>query len=189
MTTAGTLYDETVGGGFAKLLNSTVISNGATLVGISLPSAYDAFMFDLESIYCTGQPAFLIRVSIDNGATWLQSYYWSMSTVFSYNANAWSPYGSHTLGGGHTTWLGWSHGWFDGHPLGGRVRLFQNSGTNAFSTVLFRYSCPQPSYYTACNVGSGWWPGGTAINAIAFLPSGGSFTGGTIRMYGMRKGT
>jgi hypothetical protein len=191
MSTAGTLYDETVGGGFAKLLNSTVISNGASLVGISLPVGYDAFLIDLESIFCTGQPAFIIRVSIDNGASWIAAnYYWSMSTIFSNDpVNTWRPYGSFTLGDPHPTWLGWSHGFIDGYPLGGRVRVFPNSGANAFSTILFRYSCVHPTLYTACNVGSGWWPGGTAINAIAFLPSSSSFTSGTIRLYGMRKGT
>jgi hypothetical protein len=190
MSTVGTLYGETVGGGFAKLLNSTVISNGAGLASFTLPAAYDAFLFDIESIFCTGQPAVMIRVSTDNGASWIASgYYWSMNTVFSYDANSYRPYGSGTLGSPHDTWCSWSHGFLDGYPLGGRVRLFQNSGTNGFSTILFRTTIVHPSLYTACNIGSGWWVGGTRPNGLAFLPSSSSFTGGTIRMYGMRTGT
>jgi hypothetical protein len=189
MSTAGTLYGETVGGGFAKLLNSTVISNGAGIASFSLPTAYDAFLFDIEGVYFSSEAAFIIRVSADNGASWFtDTYYWSLSSIFSNDpVNTWRPHGSYTLGAPHPSWLGWSHGFIVGYPLGGRVRFFQFP--NQLSTILYRYSCVHPTLYTACDVGSGWLGLGNPLNAIGFLPSSGTFTAGTIRQYGMRKGT
>lgn len=189
MSTAGTLYDETIKNGFADLLsvqNVGTASSVAFLLGS--PPAYDSYLFDLDALYYNTDGAALIaRVSVDNGAVWqTANYWWSATTIWSNQPNpTFSQYGSIVLGGGHTTWLFLTHGNWLGHPGMGRVRLYP---TNNVSNVTWKTGVLAPSNYNSTHIGSGFWASGPVVNGMLFLPHVGVFNGGTIRMFGLRTG-
>jgi hypothetical protein len=188
MSTVGTLYDETVKNGYADFLQAINVGT-AGAVGFSLPAGYDSYLFDLDALYFTLDNAFLIaRVSVDNGASYkADSYWWSATTIWSNQPNPTvSQYGSVVLGGGHTTWLFLTHGNWLGHPAMGRVKV---QPTNNVSNVLWKTGTLQNGNYNAAHVGSGWWASAPIINAMMFLPgNGGTFNGGTIRLFGLKNG-
>ena len=189
MSAVGTLYDETIQNGFAKLLSTTVIANGAGSAGFVLPAAHDSYLLDLDAIYMnTDGAALLARVSNNNGASYAaDNYWWSATTIWSNAVNpSFSQYGSAVLGGGHTTWLWLSHGNWLGHSAMGRVRVYPHVNVG---NVLWKTGTLQPTNYNACHIGSGFWASAGGVNAIQFLPHVGVFTGGTIRLFGLKKGT
>ena len=191
MSTVGTLYDETIKNGFAKLLSIQYAPAGTASINFvsEFSSAYDAYLFDIDNIFMARDDChFILRVSIDGGASWrVDNYYWSCSTLFSnQNPNIHNAYGSATLGGVHLTWMMLTHASIIGHPLSGRVRFFPNN-ENSLSHVLWRTVGIQPSLYTQVNMGGGFWPYGNFVNGIQFLAHAGTISG-NIRMYGMRTG-
>ena len=191
MSTAGTLYDETIKNGFAKLLSITACGTAAT-VGISIPTGYDSYWFDLDALYFTLDNGFLVaRVSTDNGASYkADSYWWSATTIWgNLPAGTVSQYGSSVLGGGHTTWLFLTHGNWISHPAMGRVRIWP-TGAN-ISTVVWKTGSLQNGNYNATHFGSGFYASSSLIvNAMQFLTgNGGTFNGGTIRLFGLKNGT
>lgn len=187
MSTAGTLYNETIQNGFAELLS---VQNCGTAgsVGFTLPAGYDSYLFDLDALYYNTHNVLLAaRVSVDNGANWqVANYWWSATTIWSNLPNpTFSQYGSNTLGGGYETFLFLSHGNWAGHAGMGRVRVYP---TNNVSNVLWKTGTLQDNNYNACHIGSGFWASGPAINAVLFFPGSGLFNGGTIRLFGLRTG-
>lgn len=188
MSTAGTLYDETIKNGYAEFLSAQNVGT-AGAVAFSLPAGYDSYLFDLDALYYNTEGAAIIgRVSTDNGASYkADNYWWSATTIWSNQPNpTFSQYGSVVLGGGHTTWLFMSHGHWLGHPGMGRVKV---QPTGNVSNVLWKTGILASNpYYNSTHIGSGWWASSPIINAFMFLPHVGAFNGGTIRLFGLKTG-
>ena len=188
MSTAGTLYDETIKNGYAKLLMTQTASNAAA-IDFTLPyTEFDSFEFDLDCIKTTAADWFLICCSNDGGVSFPASadYWWAALTQWANVAPpALSHFSGELLGAPHTTFLLIAHATTVGHNMSGRVRLVMTPGT--VSQFRWRISGTNPSnlHFTHAGAGMRYVAG---LNAVRFFPYTGLISQGTIRMYGMRKG-
>jgi len=196
MSTVGTLYDETIKFGYAKLLQVSTAS-GASSIDFVAPLAldYDTFWFDLDSLTPSLNSAILIiYVSTNSGSSWQAGtdYYWYTFLVQPGGAGA-ASYSSTALP--ETTYMRISQpqsapaGFY---PTDGRVtfNLGPNRGTTgghrSFDWITINQD--PASGYPVASTGGGAYTG-TAPNGVRIFFSGGSTITGIIRCYGLKKGS
>jgi hypothetical protein len=196
MSTVGTLYDDTITNGFAKLLSAQVVTN-VSVVDFVAPLAfglgYRTFWFDFDNLICnTDSQRLVAYVSTNGGASFQGDYLWSILRTYSHLAM--DTYGSVALtpdsGGGvyrGTMWIG------DGQAgnLYTSGRLYFNrcaaglGGTRMlYGEVVNRH----PSYGVSVMQNAQTpWAGGD-WNAIRFQYTAGTMSG-AIRLYGLKTGS
>jgi hypothetical protein len=190
MSTAGTLYDETIKNGFAKLLSAQVVTN-VSVVDFVAPLAfalgYRTFWFDLDNLLCNSDGQRLVSyVSTDGGASWGGDYLWSFIRCYSHNAADF--YGSVALGGGYRANM------FVGDTAAANLytsgRLYFHriqagaSGTRAlYGEIVCRYT----GRVTLMSHSQHTWFGGDPT-AIRFQYTAGTMSG-AIRLYGLKTGS
>jgi hypothetical protein len=194
MTTVGTVYDETIKFGFAKLLQVQSFSNNYSLVFVTpftLP--FHTFLFDLVNINAASTYDWLFaQVSTDSGASWLgANYYWGSSYSTSHGdgaGNNVSGTQANTTDGANTNVFeltGGGNGGAGGNPWGGEVIVTFRPGKNA--EFQWHTTVRSPSYGQHNYFGGGVVDG--ACNAVRFASAqGGNFSSGIIRCYGLRMG-
>ena len=197
MSTVGTLYDETVKFGFAKLLSTQAASNSASLDFIApfVGNAYDTFIFDLFALGPTAtDTAYLAMVlSADGGATWGSSGYWTEYA----RQGAFVPgppiaHGSVYQGAAAQTLFALSdYQYAPAGRLSGRVRcnpgLSSEGGVKSFEWQLAHHA--QTSGGNTLVIGGGGWSVTHVINGVRFFYSGTTVATGSIRCYGLKRGT
>jgi len=186
MSTAGTLYDDTIKNGYAKLLNISTVSTPVTSIDLSCAYAgYDSYLFELDQLFLDNC-MLLLRASGDNGATYpTTGCQWVLHTMFLGEGPAiYRSYANGTLGVYDYTQI--SHVAFPANAISGRVRLT----TDQRSNILFKTAGVHPANLEQLNWGCSYIDGlGGPINKLRFFPhGGGSFSAGTIRTYGFRTG-
>jgi hypothetical protein len=187
MSVAGTLYEETVKFGHAKLLSTQTASSVVYLTFISqFTSEFNSYHFDFINL-THGDPSwpiFCCQFTNDGGASWITGYWWASYYNCShgpaygtqgsvYNANltnvvrlSLSPYHANT-------------------PLAGEAQMYCSPGKSM--SWQSHISVNEP------NNGQGQWIVGAALDAGAngirfFYYNGTPILSGTIRMYGLRSG-
>lgn len=189
MSVAGTLYEETVQLGFAKLLSVQTAANSASISFVTpFTLGFNTYYWDFAFVRsASNAQSFYINISVDGGSNW--------------NGANWSQYiraGSHYAGQGigsiavgGTGNLALGPAPYADTPLDGRLIL-----NNAVSAP----DCPSVTWHTACyyyanfaefiGSGSGIFSGISGpINGIKFMFDASNIKDGTIRMWGLRKGT
>jgi hypothetical protein len=190
MTTAGTLYDETVARGFGKLLGTATASNSASIIFASvLTSAYDSYWFEIDSL--VNQTAinannFVVNISSDGGNTWSNNYWYGGTSGYSgrssyYAVNA--AVDTSRIRGVQTSLNQWG--------LSGYLRMVGNPSDNSVYKHLWLWTAvhyDNSDYYTTFEITSGMnIVSLAAINAIKFSFSTGNIASGDIRVWGLRK--
>jgi len=183
MPIAGTLYDETIKNGYAKLLSVNRLVNAAS-VTLTLDAAHDNFIINMDNIYCSdvaGVP--YAWFSFDNGATWHNFYYWSASVLYQTYATTWGQHVSSVHG---DSWIRLALNSAGGHPLSGRLRLF--AGRQGFGDIAhLLWKIGSSGEYPFIQIGCGFPGLGNRPTHVVFYWSPGNISG-TVQMYGMKKG-
>ena len=187
MGTVGTMYDETVKFGFAKLLQVQTLTNAGSAIFISpFTQNFHTFIFDFLDLYPTaGYDWLWAQVSTNGGVSWLgANYYWgyvySTSHAAVYNAS-----GNYVVGGS-TNVFQLTGGGHNPNPWSGEVILNFRPGKNA--ELQWHFTVRNTDYQQWNMFGGGVCDG--AVNAVQFaLATGNTIAKGTIRCYGMRLGT
>ena len=191
MSTVGTLYDETVKYGSAKLLSVAPASNSASLDFLNLTFDFPVYVFDLVAMLPTVMGSnLLLRISTNNGATF--------DVTEGYHSH-WSYSMSHTTGGAHGSYIsgaGAHRTWFyignlqnSGATLIGRVIFYRRglSGGRHFEWWSTTYRSDAGTG-TMSIVGHGVQGSYMTVDAVRFYYSSGTIASGVIRCYGMRPG-
>lgn len=199
MSTAGTLYDEIIRYGSAKLLSAQTFSN-VTFIDFVAPLAfalgYRTFWFDFDSVTCSISGAhFRAYVSADGGSTFQGDYLWSMQRMYSHGAA--DTYGSvafspGSAGGDYrgSIWVSdaqYSPGpyYMNGYMCFNRQAAGLGGVRNIYGTTTYRH----PSLGIAIKThGSVPWAGGWDWNAIRLQYNTGTMSG-MIRCYGLKTGS
>ena len=188
MSTAGTLYDETIKFGHGKLLQIATASGAASIAITGFDPTFDSYVIDLDNFYNVTEGQYLVmQVSYDSGATWktTASYYWaSFSSISNYTPPGIHWYSSLNLS--EASWLRMSHGMTPGNALVARVRVFQNPV--GYTHLTWHCGGWHSSYITHDWIGSGMWVGNVGlVNGVRWNFTSGTVSG-TVRLYGMRTG-
>jgi|KBSMisStandDraft_5_1062788.scaffolds.fasta_scaffold00036_23 hypothetical protein len=182
MPVAQTIYDETIRNGFAKLL--TVNTSGpstAILAFTSIPiSTYGTFWFDLDKLTTSVNATPLVEIG--TGGSWSTINYRYSGTVIS----SISPVS--VTGNNSSPAIIALHGNFTGgaNPMSGRVRMY--FGPAQFAAILVQHSQTGSSAYCNTFNGCGYADNHPGADAVRFYPNSGVWTGGSIRMYGLKTG-
>jgi hypothetical protein len=191
VSTVGTLYEETVKLGTAKLLT---VSNpaGVTSVALTMTDAnFDTYLFELVLSFSQAANYLFSRWSNNGGSTWLstESYFWQYAIMSVSRSPNVLYHSSNILGTGFKNHARLSLGTLGGYPLNGRLIFYRGSGTGGLNYMEWSMG------HYASDAGWGWINhigncanNMTAPNAIQFYPDAGANMSGTIRMYGLRKG-
>lgn len=192
MSTAGTLYDETIRNGMYTLISAAVVSSPvAEIVFTDLgpDSGYSSFMFDIDTVIPSVALANLaMQVSSDNGATWRTDANYNFYSTFYLYAGGGEPgcafYGPPQGGN-------WANQFYiaisgDGNGFSSRVRSL-GVGINHR-----QWSWNSNCYYSGSSNASLWGAGfygvSVTLNAVRFIIETGTFTAGAIRLYGLNTG-
>lgn len=191
MTTAGTLYDETVTRGFGKLLSAQTASNSASIIFLSpLSNAHDSYWIELDCLKPATGGSIVLRMhlSSDNGSTWLGSgNYWY---------GGWAVYGNRStsydvhLDNAQLRQVATTRTDFS---VSGWVRMVAAplSTTNSYKGFFWSGNAvyDNSDYFTTNEMSGGHsYTSLTApINGIRFTFSTGNIASGSIRMWGLRK--
>ena len=185
MSTVNTLYDETVTGGFAKLLTVNTVTSNVASINFTIPSNFDTFWFEVTNVTFTyaGNDFLIIYASGDGGSTF-GSYNMSGLLRLMNNFSGTAQY----IGVENVAWM-MPYAFCSAQPLSGRIRM--RSAKNLF---FWRMEGFGDTYMNHSTMGGGRCQtlaaANTTINFIKF----GSYNGGlykpgsAIRLYGMRTG-
>ena len=196
MSTAGTLFDETIKNGYSKLLGTGIVdppNTSVTSIAFSLLDTlgFDSYWFDLSGVRPSVQDHLCMRVFL-GGIGYSSGMYHYHSTQILFG----SP--DNTTG----TYTGISPGWSDQfflgtncqptHPLSGRVALMNDARRSdnwkQFIWHTAMYSAGADIIRT--HIGSGFSEGSSApLTTVQFFFGGAYFAYATIRCYGFRMGT
>ena len=196
MSTVGTLYDETVKFGFAKLLSVQSVTS-ASFIDFIAPFAagevdkYSSYIFEIDGLVPTVDASLWILVSTDGGATWKTSgggYSWEWGYAYANNP-AVNYYGSITLGTTYMDHFQTGGSTYGLYAIDGRVKF--NPGSNVgVKNFGWELSClPGGSGSMAFAFGGGGYHLLSGINGVRFMFTVNTINSGTIRLYGLRKGT
>jgi hypothetical protein len=189
MSIAGTLYDEVVTSGFGKLLSVNTANNSASLVfGTGLENtSYDSYWFDLDNLFSASNIYVYMLIS-DAGSSgpWFTTYYHSDQSLFMNDAQVAYYYGSNIVGSHWTTHIILLHQNIIGRPVSGRVRLYQGPETTAYRQIIFQSNSYHSTLNATSMTGGGFATNPTRVKGVAFYPDTGTFSSGTIRMYGVK---
>jgi hypothetical protein len=180
MSTVGTLYDEAIKFGYAKLLTVNIANNSSALDFVSgLALGYDSYIFDVDKLYSNVSNANLYwRVSSDSGSSYIQTTYLAgISRVLPTVGHQFVGYNAGTefvpqLGPGAS------------QSLSGRV--YMQPAQNKFT---WHFSAFVDGYRQTLTFGGGANFSVATINAVRFAFASANLTTGAIRLYGMKKGT
>jgi hypothetical protein len=185
MSTAGTLYDDTIKNGYGKLLNVSTVSTPVTSIDVSCAYAgFDSYLFELDQLFLDNL-LLLLRASSDNGATYpAAGCQWVLHTMFLGGTPPYRSYANGTLGVYDYTQL--SHAAYPANAISGRVRITPDARSN----IMFKTAGVHNTNYEQLNWGCTYFDGvGGPVNKLRFFPhGGGSFSAGSIRTYGFRTG-
>lgn len=198
MSTVGTIYDETIKYGFAKLLSTQTASN-STSIAFTAPfvgDLYDTYVFDLFGLAPSVDTFLAMRFSTDGGATWAATDYWTQYIRQDANASAPVSYGSIYQGvAWQATFVLSDFQYSTGNPgrLSGRVRFNRAypSGGAGVRNVEWQlaHHCSNPGSTNTFAQGGGGWVATNYVNGVLFFYSGGNIVSGSIRCYGLKGGT
>jgi hypothetical protein len=194
MTTAGTLYEETIKNGFAKFLASATAANSATIDFVApFTLGFNTYYWDLCNIrHTVNQAGLYVRVSGDGGATYHSAGGYRYVVFQGYALIAGNAMGS--IAGGQNLAMSMGNGSQTDTPVSGRLIL--NNGTSPTDRMR-QFTWQLASYYYSGGGVMHHFGGGTGnadiagyppVNAIRFYSSSGNLKDGIIRMYGLRKG-
>jgi hypothetical protein len=187
MSVAGTLYEETVKFGHAKLLSSQT-ANSVVYLTFTTPftSEFNSYQFDIINLThgSTAYPWLACQMSSDRGASWITGYWWgcyyicSHSNVYGTQGSVYTPTVQDVVRIALDAYPA-------NTPTAGEAQMYCAPG----KAMQFQAhtSINHPSY------GQGQWVVGTAVDAGAnairfFFNNGTPILSGTIRMYGLRSG-
>jgi hypothetical protein len=170
-----------------ELLATATASNSATLDFNSvITSTYNTYFFILRDIVAATNTQLIMRVSIDNGATFIatSTYDWggveflagAPGTVTAQGASSATSYrisGSQNLGTNAASSVNGFLYFFNANSASNKRFTSDISAVNNGSN-FFKFS------------GSGQQTTASAVNAVRFLMSSGNITSGTIQLYGIR---
>jgi hypothetical protein len=192
MSTVGTLYDEAIKFGTAKLLTVASATDVANMSFLMNNPDFDTYIFEMVTQFPAAGIYLYSRWSGDGGASWLatQSYVWTTAIM---NVHGGAPnviyYSSTQLG---TVYLEFGRiGWASlaaGYPMSGRLIFYRSPGAGGvkyMEWMMSNYS--NLSYGWISATGNCYNVSMAGPNAILFYPHTGLMSG-TIRMYGLRKG-
>ena len=193
MSTVGTLYDETVKNGFAKLLSVQTFT-GVYVCDFVAPLSsleYRTFWFDIDNLIGSNTDQYLFMyTSHDGGATWnTTTNYWVILIGYSHTTTAF--YGSVMAGAPAQAYLqpGGSVQ-YGPLPLAGRVYFYRSSVNEGGGKVFeWHITFRHPSYGMCCTWGGGGYYGHHGINGVRFQYNAGATMTGAIRCYGLKKGS
>lgn len=197
MSTVGTLYDETVKNGFAKLLSAQVLTN-ASYVDFIAPLAYNlgyrTYWFDFDHLQITsgGNDRLVSYVSWDGGVNWCPDHLWSIIRCYSHNASdtygsvALNPSGSPTAPYRDVLWIG-----LDQVAVGyqsGRLYFHRGAaGAGGYRPLYGEMTGLQSGQIALLQHAQYTWHAQNQFNAIRFRYTVGLMTG-VIRCYGLKTG-
>jgi hypothetical protein len=194
MSVAGTLYEETVQKGFARLLTTQAANNSATITfvsGLESNSPYDTFLFDFTDVKPNTVSTYLrAQWSYDGGATWIGTAHFQAYTNSFYNTGSnisgTSTSGSFDLSNSGANTL-------TGLSFGGELWLHRGPTPYAnpnYSYVIWHLLTWSQAYGSLYLAGSGFAAStlGTP-NAFRFFFGSGNIVSGAFRMYGIKRGT
>jgi len=197
MSTANTLYDETVVRGRGKLLQTQVIgtpTNGVFIVAPLADPAFDTFVIEWYNAIPSADLGFIYaRISNNGGVSYdvTESYQWQFAQRYASHATPGVGAASWAAGaGGHRSYFHLTSGLLIGYRCNGLLTFFRgygNSGIKQFSWVTQGW-CSTSGYGHTTTIGSGGHGAMNLPNAIALVISTGTFTQGTFRTFGLRKG-
>jgi len=185
VSTVGTLYDDTIKNGYAKLLSVSTVSTPVASIDLSCAYAgFDSYYFDLDQLMMDGLILRLLA-SADNGATYpTGGNQWVMHSMFlSSGANPYRSYANGVLG--VYTYTQIAHAAYPGNAISGRVRL---SNTDPRGNILFKTSGVFSTWYEMLNWGGAYMDGVVPVNKLRFCTDAGNIASGTVRTYGLRTG-
>lgn len=175
--------EETALGGV--YVSSVTASASPTVVFTGL-STYDVYTIVLSDVASANDAVnLLLRVSTDNGSSYVSSANYGWTGFSSDSAAATAAAGS---GGATSMQLMASMGNADASEAGsGVVQLVHRGSGSSVSRFLFDFSYrgSVPTYFRS--VGSGSYNVGAAVNALQFFMSAGNIARGTFRLYGLKE--
>jgi len=181
VATTGTIYDETVKFGPAKLLASATISSPVAVVSFPSVVSSGIAVYHIDIMLNVGSAgAYLCAQTTDSGgATWSNTYY----QVHGYYTQTGA--GGDTTTFNTTSQLQISHACYDG--LKAEMMLFIRGGSANQGHSNWHSCCyAGPTYGLGHLYGSGGYSG---VSGVRFYFSVGNIASGFIRVYGMRIGT
>jgi hypothetical protein len=197
MSTAGTLYDETVKNGFAKLLSAQTVTNVSAVdfvAPLAFALGYRTFWFDFYNLVCnTNNDRFVANVSWDGGTSWGPDFLWSFIRCYSHQAA--DTYGSVALspsaaGGVYrgVMWLG--HDQAANLYISGRLYFHRGvQGASGYRGCYGEMTGRHPSAGVSIISHAQFsWFSPADFNAIRFYFTGSTMSG-TIRCYGLKTGS
>jgi hypothetical protein len=190
MSTVGTLYDETIKFGLARLQSSSLISAAVQYVTFALPTGFSTFLFDLCNLRPgTDNQTLHVQVSMDNGATWKTdaAYYWTRFYVTSHGV---SPSGGvvNAVGGAETSL---QISGVTSNTVGGDVagELVYHRGNANVAPFTWHTCSLTPSLGSNAVRGAGtYWVSGT-VNTVRLFFAVGNVVGGRVNLFCFRPGT
>jgi len=190
MPTTGTIYDETIKYGVARVITRQNASNSANITFISglEDTQYDGYCFDFNNLIPSVEGALLAYISFNGGSTWVTDWWYGMWSTFTNYAPVVAFYGNQDVGWATSCFL--SHGYAAGSPLSGYLRLWQgpqSASSLKYLTWRTSYNMSASNYGTTNSVGGGYNQSAiTRVTAVMFALSVGVFTTGSITMSGMK---
>ena len=192
MSTVGTLYDETIKNGFAKLLAVQVVSSPVATIDFVAPftSTYDNYIFDVDCLQSDNTSNyFMFYPSVNSGVSWLNlENLWAIGAIWSHQAI--TTYGS-TIYTGARTYMQMTYDAQYG-PLPLSCTIYFNRGPpGSGGEKQYQWT----NIYRTPGTGAcmTWGNGATnstyaMMTGIRFLYSGGNIISGAIRVYGIKTG-
>lgn len=183
MSTAGTLYDETVKNGFARLLQSQSPTNVVNIAFISdLTDTYEVYFFDFTDVMSTADAWFYCQLSSTAGSTWSADYYYAYGNAF-YNT-------THALSGSRYSQNQICNTQPTTAALGGELWLYRCKSPNTLSSHTIQYGLSWSNSYgsqlmntVGINVEEY-----NVVTGIRFAFSSGNIASGKFRMFGIKTG-
>ena len=196
MSTAGTMYEETVRYGYAKHLQTQIIPGGTIYPAFTTPftTGYDTLIFEILATPNAGAINLGSRISFDGGANYLvEDAYWAlMQHTFSAPSGGvyGSFYGSQNAGAGYMTYAQHAASPTADWPVFGEIVVKR---ARPYNTIQGHIVYHHPSVDFISSVGASMYVGTgsstTNINGIQFFFGNSSFQAGSIiRCYGIKKG-
>lgn len=175
--------------GMVFISRKTVTSPVPDMVFTGMDLTYDTYVFEGANLMVSVESSIAFQTSNDNGASFFTSGIYYTNIIYDFNAAAASD--SHAFGTLHNgqpfSYL--THGIPVGAPYSGQFTLkLRGAGVGQ----LYGQGIVESGHYHGANGAMTWYSfnmiAAGGHNALRFvLPSGGSFTAGSITMYGMRK--
>ena len=177
MATTGTIYDETVKFGPAKLLVAATISSPVAFASFPTVLSTEFAVYHIDIMINVGTAgAYLCAQTTDNGGVgWTTTYY---QTIGYYTQTGG---GGDSIVQGTTAQLQMSHACYNG--LKAEMMLFSRGGTGNQGHSNCCYA--GPAYGLGHLYGSG---GYASVTGVRFYFSSGNIASGFVRVYGMRSG-